>query len=76
MAANGISNRSGADQAGHGAKGAGRHGDAPDWANGLKQLYDDVVDEPIPDTFKDLLAKLGASGSGNDSGASGSEGQA
>lgn len=30
----------------------------PDWARGLKNLYDSVVDEPLPDTFKDLLAKL------------------
>lgn len=31
---------------------------SPEWASGLKQLYDSVVDEPIPDSFKDLLAKL------------------
>lgn len=31
---------------------------APDWASGLKQLYDSVVEEPIPDAFKDLLSKL------------------
>ena len=31
---------------------------SPQWANGLKQLYDSVVDEPLPDTFKDLLSKL------------------
>lgn len=30
----------------------------PEWANGLKQLYDSVVDEPLPDSFKDLLSKL------------------
>jgi len=30
----------------------------PEWATGLKQLYDSVVDEPIPDSFKDLLTKL------------------
>ncbi len=30
----------------------------PEWANGLKKLYDSVVDEPLPDSFKDLLAKL------------------
>ncbi|MDY7097927.1 MAG: NepR family anti-sigma factor [Pseudomonadota bacterium] len=30
----------------------------PDWADGLRQLYDSVVDEPLPDSFKDLLAKL------------------
>ncbi|MEL7444605.1 MAG: NepR family anti-sigma factor [Pseudomonadota bacterium] len=32
--------------------------DQPEWTDGLKQLYDSVVDEPLPDTFKDLLAKL------------------
>ncbi|MXP47465.1 hypothetical protein GRI43_08740 [Altererythrobacter luteolus] len=31
---------------------------SPEWANGLKQLYDSVVDEPLPDAFKDLLSKL------------------
>jgi hypothetical protein len=30
----------------------------PDWADGLRQLYDSVVDEPLPDAFKDLLEKL------------------
>ncbi len=30
----------------------------PEWANGLRQLYDSVVEEPLPDSFKDLLAKL------------------
>lgn len=30
----------------------------PEWADGLRQLYDSVVDEPLPDSFKDLLAKL------------------
>ncbi|MEM1052019.1 MAG: NepR family anti-sigma factor [Pseudomonadota bacterium] len=29
--------------------------DAPAWAQGLKQLYDSVVDEPLPDSFKELL---------------------
>ncbi|MEE4200777.1 NepR family anti-sigma factor [Erythrobacter sp.] len=27
----------------------------PAWAHGLKQLYDSVVDEPLPDSFKDLI---------------------
>ena len=31
---------------------------SPGWANGLRQLYDSVVDEPLPDSFKDLLSKL------------------
>lgn len=30
----------------------------PAWANGLKQLYDEVVEEPLPDAFMDLLAEL------------------
>ena len=30
----------------------------PEWASGLKHLYDSVIDEPLPDSFKDLLAKL------------------
>ena len=30
----------------------------PDWANGLRQLYDNVVAEPLPDSFADLLSKL------------------
>lgn len=36
----------------------GEAGRAPAWAIGLKQLYDTIVDEPIPDAFNDLLAKL------------------
>ncbi len=30
----------------------------PDWAKGLKRLYDSVVEEPLPDNFKDLLSRL------------------
>jgi hypothetical protein len=30
----------------------------PEWATGLKRLYDSVVEEPLPDSFKDLLSKL------------------
>lgn len=30
----------------------------PDWTNGLRKLYDSVVDEPLPDSFKDLLSQL------------------
>jgi len=29
-----------------------------DWTNGLKKLYDSVVDEPLPDSFRELLSKL------------------
>jgi hypothetical protein len=32
----------------------------PEWAAGLKRLYDSVVEEPLPDSFKDLLKKLDA----------------
>lgn len=31
---------------------------SPDWADGLRQLYDSVVDEPLPDSFMDLLSQL------------------
>ncbi|MFC3172899.1 NepR family anti-sigma factor [Novosphingobium bradum] len=34
----------------------------PEWADGLKQLYDAVLDEPLPDSFADLIAKLDESG--------------
>lgn len=37
-------------------------GDKPEWADGLRQLYNSVVDEPLPDSFKDLLAKLDDNG--------------
>ncbi|MEO6042151.1 MAG: NepR family anti-sigma factor [Croceibacterium sp.] len=35
----------------------GKPGEAP-WTSGLKHLYDSVVEEPIPDAFRELLAKL------------------
>jgi len=35
-----------------------KEGREPGWASGLKKLYDSVVDEPLPDTFKDLLSRL------------------
>jgi len=37
---------------------ANRAGETPEWAAGLKRLYESVVDEPLPDTFKDLLSRL------------------
>lgn len=40
----------------------------PDWADGLRQLYDSVVDEPMPDSFKDLLARLDKPAKGRPSG--------
>ncbi len=36
----------------------GKPADRPEWAKGLKRLYDSVVEEPLPDAFKDLLSKL------------------
>ena len=41
----------------HGSKGRDQ-AEAPEWADGLRQLYDSVVDEPLPDSFKDLLDQL------------------
>jgi len=29
-----------------------------DWTVGLKRLYDSVLEEPMPDNFRNLLAKL------------------
>ena len=34
------------------------NGEMPGWTNGLRQLYDQVVDEDLPDSFRDLLARL------------------
>lgn len=47
---------------GEARKGASRKKD-PDWARGLKQFYDQVVDEPLPDSFMDLLSQLDDDGS-------------
>ena len=43
-----------------GGESAGRRttGKSPDWANGLRQLYDSVVEEPLPDQFRELLSQL------------------
>ena len=30
----------------------------PEWSKGLKRLYDSVVEEPLPDSFRDLLSRL------------------
>ena len=56
------------DKSGANAQSEGK--EKPDWATGLKQLYDEVVEEPLPDAFKDLLAQLDAddSASRGDSG--------
>ena len=42
-------------------KGSAKH---PGWADGLRKLYDDVVAEPLPDSFEDLLKKLDQAGNG------------
>jgi Anti-sigma factor NepR len=39
---------------------------APEWADGLKQLYDSVVEEDLPDAFRDLLDKLDGEGAPSD----------
>jgi hypothetical protein len=31
---------------------------SPPWAKDLRQLYDAVVEEPLPDSFLDLLSQL------------------
>jgi hypothetical protein len=36
----------------------GKAGERPGWASGLRQLYDSVVEEPLPESFNDLIAKL------------------
>jgi hypothetical protein len=35
-----------------------RQAPQPEWASGLKRLYNSVVEEPLPDSFADLIAKL------------------
>ncbi len=30
----------------------------PGWSDGLRQIYDQVVDEDLPEALKDLLARL------------------
>lgn len=40
------------------AQHANRDSSEPGWADGLRQLYNSVVHEPLPDSFDDLLKKL------------------
>lgn len=44
------------------SRGAPRRGKgrstSPEWADGLKRLYDSVVNEPLPDSFARLLDQL------------------
>ncbi len=42
-----------------------RAGQEPEWSEGLRKLYDSVVEEPLPDSFKDLLSKLDESQTGD-----------
>lgn len=51
-----ASNHNHGGNSGDGDSGAQRR--PPEWADGLKQLYDSVVEEALPDTFKDLLDRL------------------
>lgn len=53
-----ASNRNQGDSSNNGGKTAQSR--APEWADGLKQLYDSVVEEDLPDSFKDLLDRLDA----------------
>jgi len=41
---------------GNGRSGEGQ--DVPEWTNGLRHLYDSVVKEPLPDSFRDLLDRF------------------
>lgn len=52
----------------HGSNLASKDDQSPEWASGLKQLYDSVVEEPLPDAFKDLLDKLDDVDASNDGG--------
>ncbi|MBT2189005.1 NepR family anti-sigma factor [Sphingobium nicotianae] len=37
----------------------------PVWAEGLRRMYDEVVDEKLPDDFVDLLKKLDTNSDGS-----------
>lgn len=41
-----------------------RQNGEPGWAKGLRKLYNSVLDEPLPDSFDELLKKLDASDNG------------
>ena len=53
-----ASNQGHSNGGSHGPGGSARR--APEWADGLKQLYDQVVEEDLPDSFRDLLDRLDA----------------
>lgn len=50
--------KSGRGSGGGARTGSGPANEMPGWTNGLRQLYDQVVDEELPDSFRDLLARL------------------
>jgi hypothetical protein len=50
--------RSSAARGGKAQGGPARESREPGWAEGLRQLYNSVVHEPLPDSFDDLLKKL------------------
>lgn len=50
--------RSSAARGGQAQGGQARESREPGWAEGLRQLYNSVVHEPLPDSFDDLLKKL------------------
>ncbi|MDD3799721.1 MAG: NepR family anti-sigma factor [Novosphingobium sp.] len=55
--------QSGQDRIAHDRQDGGNDpANKPDWAAGLRRLYDSVVEEPLPDSFKDLLSKLDDTG--------------
>ncbi|NBC88962.1 MAG: hypothetical protein GVX90_05655 [Alphaproteobacteria bacterium] len=47
-----------ADSAAAGSGEDAKQPDHPDWSHGLRQLYDSVVEEELPDSFRALLDKL------------------
>ena len=40
------------------ARRTGAKANSPEWATGLRRLYDSVVEEPLPDSFARLLDQL------------------
>lgn len=47
----------------NGRRNGGQNTDkSPEWTEGLRQLYNSVVEEPLPDNFKELLAQLNKGG--------------
>jgi hypothetical protein len=60
-----LAQPSGSDKAGRGRKqtiGSAPPADQPGWVQGLRQLYNSVLNEPLPDSFDDLLRKLDRNG--------------